>query len=124
MDMPRFQTHHPSGATTCHTLCFPLSYSRKVDANHLLKSLWEDYEITEDWTGEKYLVLTVKWDYLNINVSVSMPGYVKPALLKFQRKATTKPQDAPHRLKQPTYGAKTHYSDTNKEDLVGSKSTL
>ena len=53
-----------------------------------------------------------------------MPVYIKAALLKFQRKATTKPQDAPHRWNQPTYGAKTQYADTNKADLVDAKSTL
>ena len=53
-----------------------------------------------------------------------MPGYLKSALLKFQRKATTKPQNAPHRWNQPTYGAKTQYADTDKADLVEAKSTL
>ena len=76
---------------------FGIKYTRKGDSDHLLKSLWEDYEITENWTGEKYLGLTIKWDHVNRNLSVSMLGYVKSALLKFQRKATTKPQDAPHR---------------------------
>ena len=86
---------------------FGIKYTRKADTEHLLKYLREDYEITKDWTGDKYLGLTLKWDYVNRNVSVSMPGYVKSALLKFQREATTKPQDAPHRWNQPTYGAKT-----------------
>ena len=53
-----------------------------------------------------------------------MPGYVKAALLKFQREATTKPQDAPHRRNQPTYGSKTQYADNNKAYLVDVKSTL
>ena len=101
-----------------------VNYTRKADADHLLKSLWEDYDITEDWTEEKYLSLTLKWDYVNRNVSVSMPGYVKAALLKFQHKATTKPQDSSHRWNQPTYGAKTQYSDTEKADLVDAKYTL
>ena len=103
---------------------FGIKYTRKADADHLLKSLREDYEITEDWTGEKYLGLTLKWDYANRNVSVSMPGYVKSSLLKLQRKATTKPQYAPHCWNQPTYGAKTQYANTDKADLVDAKSTL
>ena len=32
---------------------FGIKYTQKADSNHLLKSLWEDYEITKDWTGEK-----------------------------------------------------------------------
>ena len=103
---------------------FGIKYTRKADTEHLLKYLREDYEITEEWTGEKYLGLTLKWDYVNRNVSVSMPGYVKAALLKFQREATNKPQDALHWWNQPTYGAKTQYADTDEADLVDSKSTL
>ena len=53
-----------------------------------------------------------------------MPGYVKAALLKFQREATTKTQYALHRWNQPTYGYKIQYAITNKADLVDAKSTL
>ena len=53
-----------------------------------------------------------------------MLGYVKASLLKLQREATTKPQDALHRWNQTTYGAKTQYADTNKADPVDKKSTL
>ena len=103
---------------------FGIKYTRKADADHMLKSLREDYDITEDWTGEKYLGLTLKWDYVNRNVSVSMPGYVKSALLKFQCEATTKPQYAPHRWNQPTHSVKTQYADTDKADLVDANYTL
>ena len=53
-----------------------------------------------------------------------MPGYAQAALLKFQSKATTKPQDAFHRWNQPTYGAKTQYAETNNTDVVDAQSTL
>ena len=84
---------------------FGINYTRKEDADHLMKYLQEYYEITEDWTGEKYLVLTLKWDYVNRNVHVSMQGYVKTALLRFQHKSIKK--NAPHYWNQPMYGAKT-----------------
>ena len=32
---------------------FVIKCTRKADANHLPKYLREDYEITEDWTGDK-----------------------------------------------------------------------
>ena len=57
-------------------------------------------------------------------MSVSIPGYVKSSHLKFQREATTKPQDALHRWNQPTYGVKNQYADTKKSELVDAKSTL
>ena len=53
-----------------------------------------------------------------------MPGYVKAALLKFQREAITKPQDSPHRWNQPIYGAKIQYANTDKAELVDANSTL
>ena len=53
-----------------------------------------------------------------------MSGYVKSALLKFQLEATTKPQDAPHRWNQRSYGAKNQYEETDKADLVDAKYTL
>ena len=53
-----------------------------------------------------------------------MPGYVKAALLKFQRKANTETQDALHQWNQPTYGAKIQCADTDKADLVDANSTL
>ena len=53
-----------------------------------------------------------------------MPGYVQAALLKFQSEANTKPQDAPHRWNQTTYGSNTQYADTDNADLVDVQSTL
>ena len=41
---------------------FGTKFTRKEDTDHLIKYLREDYRITEDWTGEKYLGLTIKWD--------------------------------------------------------------
>ena len=86
---------------------FLIKYTHKGDADHLLKSLQEDYAITQDLTVERYLVLTLKWEYFNRNVSISIPVYVQAPLLKFQSNATTKPQDSPHHWNQTTYGAKT-----------------
>ena len=57
-------------------------------------------------------------------MSVSIPGYVQAALLKFQREATKKPQDTLHPWNQPTHGANTQYAKTDTVDLVDAQSTL
>ena len=101
-----------------------IKYKRKEYANHMLKSLWEDYNINEDWTDDKYLGLTLKWDYANKNVRVFIPGYVKVALLKFQCEVTKKLQYALHPWNQPMYGAKTHYADTDTAKSLDAQSTL
>ena len=75
---------------------FGINYTVKEDTYHMLKYLWVDYEITKKCTGEKYLGLILKWEYVNRSVHVCIPVYSKAALLKFQRKATKKPQDTPY----------------------------
>ena len=41
---------------------FGIKYTRKSDADHLLKYFWGDYDITKERTGEKYLGLTLNLD--------------------------------------------------------------
>ena len=53
---------------------FVIKYTCKEDADHLLNSLQEDCKITEEWAGEKYLGRTLKWDYINRNLRVSILG--------------------------------------------------
>jgi hypothetical protein len=42
-------------------------------------------------------------------VDLSMPGYIKAALHKYQHAAPTRPEHAPHTWNPPIYGAKTQY---------------
>jgi len=85
---------------------FGIKYIRKEHAQHLLSTLEEHYTISQDWTGTTYLGLTLKWDYQNGMVNISMPGYVEKALQRFQHTTPSKPQHAPHAWTPPHYGAK------------------
>jgi hypothetical protein len=38
-----------------------------------------------------------------------MPGYIKPALQKYQHPALARAEHAPHKWHPPVYGAKTQY---------------
>ena len=62
-----------------------------------------------DWTGEYYLGMTLKWDYNKIHndrsVCLSMPGYVRDALIQFQH-TYTKNTFAPSPYQTPVYGQK------------------
>ena len=61
--------------------------------------------------GELYSGLTIKWNYHQRYVDISMPGYVKKALHKFQHNTPPKrPQSAPHPWTKPNYGAKVQYA--------------
>jgi hypothetical protein len=45
---------------------FGVKYTKKADAEHLMSCpLKEYYKVTEDWEGERYCGLTIKWDYEN-----------------------------------------------------------
>ena len=69
------------------------------------------YEITVDWTGTKFLGLTLKWNYIDRYVDLSMPGYIQEIVLRHQHKPPTKPEQCPHDYKTPTYGATVQYAD-------------
>ena len=45
----------------------------------------------------KMLRLTLKWNYTNRTVDMSMPKYVPAALHKLQHKAPEKPKESSHR---------------------------
>ena len=89
---------------------FGVRFTKKEDAQHLIDSLQALYPITVDWTGTKYLGLTLKWDYISRRVDISMPGYIKAVLLKFLH-ILAKQRDAPHAWIPPSYGAKIQYTD-------------
>ena len=59
---------------------FGVKYIRKGDVDHLISILKKSYDITEDWTGTKYIGLTLDWDYSRGKVHLSMLGYINKAL--------------------------------------------
>ena len=63
---------------------FGVKYSDKADANHLIATLQKKYKISIDWEGRLFCGITITWDYLNGNVTLSMPGYVAKCLIRFK----------------------------------------
>ena len=80
-----------------------------------MNALKENYEISEDWDGEKNIGLTVDWDYENGKVHLSMPGYVERALKQFQHDQPKRRQDSPYPWNPPKYGQKTQYAEAEDE---------
>ena len=56
---------------------FGVSYVDKADAQHLEAALKKNYPMTVDWTGDKYIGITLDWNYSKRELRTSMPGYVK-----------------------------------------------
>ncbi len=80
---------------------------------HLLNILKEYYKISKDWSGTKFIGLTLDWDYCGDKVHISMPGYIDKALTQFQHKRPKRPQNSPHEHIAPNYGAKAQYVEPN-----------
>ena len=83
---------------------FGIKYRDKKDADHLIEGLQSKYEVTQDWTGGLYCSITLKWDYAARILDISMPGYAKEALDKFQQPTPTIPQHSPYQWIAPNYG--------------------
>ena len=62
---------------------FGIKYHNRDDVEHLLGALRELFEITVDWNGSKYLGITLRFDSSARTVSLSMPDYIRKALLRF-----------------------------------------
>jgi len=84
---------------------FSVKYINREDAQHLIELLSQHYEMTTDWSGTKYLGLTLKWDYKEGTVDLSMPGYIERALARFQHPFPSRSQHSPHAWTPPTFGS-------------------
>jgi hypothetical protein len=90
---------------------FGVRYTKKEDAEHLINHLEQEFSCTVDWDGNVFLGIHLEWDYENRTVKLSMPGYVKNALRRFNHKPTNHNQTSPHPYTRPTYGAHIQYAD-------------
>mmetsp|Transcript_11265 Transcript_11265/g.15885 ORF Transcript_11265/g.15885 Transcript_11265/m.15885 type:complete len:463 (+) Transcript_11265:115-1503(+) len=104
--------------TLCHTqfcLCvddFGVKYYNKDDGNHLINSLKHNYNVTVDWDGRHFCGFTFEWEYKKGYVNVSMPGYIKDVLKRFNHPLPSRPQYSPH-IFQPVI-----YSKPGKSQLA------
>jgi hypothetical protein len=88
---------------------FGVKYVGREHAEHLMACIKKIYNIPRDWNGGAYCGLTLDWDYKKRTMELSMPGYIKAALHKYQHAAPAHPEHAPHRWNPPIYGAKTQF---------------
>jgi hypothetical protein len=88
---------------------FGVKYVGREHAEHLMECIKKNYNISSNWNDSAYCGLTLEWDYKNRTVDLSMPGYIKAALHKYQHAAPARPEHAPHTWNPPIYGAKTQY---------------
>ena len=84
---------------------FGVKYVGKEHADHLIKCLQDEtYKLTEDWTGNLYCGISLRWDYEKRHLDISMPGYIKKQLLKYEH-IMRRIQHCPYSPEPKKYGA-------------------
>jgi hypothetical protein len=84
---------------------FGVAYKTREDAEHLATTLRKLYSITTDWSGTKYVGLSLEFDRAARTVTVSVPGYVSRALTRFGVTKLPHPTNTPLPFFPPTYGS-------------------
>eukprot|EP00957_Ditylum_brightwellii_P138607 10564415-Ditylum_brightwellii.AAC.1 len=70
---------------------------------HLIKALQQLYTITIDRKGNLFCGITLRWDYTNRTVDLSIPGYIRAALEQFKHPISNIPEHALHTYTRPQY---------------------
>ena len=102
------QDWHPVQCTLLIDV-FGIKYDVKEHALHLKQTLENDYPVTTEWDGKRYIGITLDCDYKRQQFHLSMPGYVKEALKKF-RYVMRKEKQQPFPSVPIKYGAKEQYA--------------
>jgi len=97
---------------------FGLCYTKKADAQYLIDTLQKLYQITIDWTGTKYLKMTINHDINNDTIKISMPGYVKKQLQRFGIPEQQKKVNTPGPFIKPNYGNATQQAYVDQSPTV------
>ena len=92
---------------------FSVKYAHRADALHLMDVLSQKYKYTVDWTGSKYLGMTVVHDKTRHEITLSMPGNVQAALKRFQVSRNSKPTHSPAPFEPPLYGRHVQFTPTD-----------
>ena len=74
---------------------FGIKFTGDTHANHLIKTLKNDYEITTDPKGQQFVGIKLKWHYELGTFDTHLPNYVPTALNKYQHLMPSRLQHAP-----------------------------
>jgi hypothetical protein len=103
---------------------FGVRYTDKATVDRLLNVLQQEYKCSTDWTGERYVGLTLAWDYDKGTCDISMPGYIIRALSRFRHPRPRKPEHSPHPWNAPVYGSRQQYVQHDNTPFVDASNKL
>ena len=76
---------------------FGIKYEGKTHLDHLIVAIRKaGYGVKVDKTGLLYCGITLRWNYEQRYVDISMPGYVKKMLARFKHEEPNTPQYSPY----------------------------
>ena len=113
--VPCLFTHISNG--TAFTLVvddFGVKYTNRQGAEHLIDTLKALYPIKVDWTGTKYLGMTIDFQR-GTSVSLSIPNHVPKALARFRPHSNSFAK-SPGTYVPPVYGTRTQYVEAQPPD--------
>ena len=85
-----------------------MKYSRQKDAKHLLSVLEKEFTAAStNWEGALYCGITLEWNYEEIWLDISMPGYIQKVLPKYKHESPPRPQ-SPYVIAPKKYSKDTH----------------
>jgi hypothetical protein len=83
---------------------FGVQYIGREYADHLLTALNTYYPTSTNWASSLYCGISLKWDYQNRTIDLSMSGYVQAALDKFKHARPCLATHTPSKWNQPIPG--------------------
>jgi hypothetical protein len=89
---------------------FGVKYVGTEHAQHLLQTINQHYDTSHEWEDERYIGLTIDWDYIQRLCHISMPGYCENARQRFKHELPKKRQDQPYPHVERQYGAKQQFA--------------
>jgi hypothetical protein len=103
---------------------FGVKYVGEENAKHLHDCIKAKYKCTFDATGELFCGISLKWDYINCIVDLSMPGYVKKNPKCFLHTLPAIPQHSPHPFKRIIYGKQKQMAEEDHTPLLSKAQIL
>jgi hypothetical protein len=89
---------------------FLVRYTNKEHKDRLLAVLRTRYKVTVDEGDERFVGMTIQWDYEGGTVCLSMPGYIQRILERFSHPPPKRIELAPAPYEAPQYGASVQYA--------------
>ena len=102
---------------------FGVKYTKREDAEYLIRVLEQEYECSVDWEGKLYLGMTIDIDRVTQVLSISMKGYIHRLLARFDLPYKYN-VDNPLPYASPQYGQKVQYVDHDNSPFIDNKRKL